>query len=237
MLHGLGATAAVWEPLDAILATSWPGRRLRLDLPGHGRSDALPEYSFGVVATEVAAAIGRTDVPVVLAGHSMGGVIALTLASGWFGVPVARTLALGVKVQWSSDELTAAERARGRPVKWYSSREEAEQRFVRLAGLPAAASETNLLARGVAMADGRFRVAADPRAASIGPPAMGRLMAAATSPVRLVCGEFDHMVTIDQLRQFDPGAVVIAESGHNAHIESPSALAALITPARDLTTH
>jgi pimeloyl-ACP methyl ester carboxylesterase len=66
---------------------------------------------------------------------------------------------------------------------------------------------------------------------------MRRLIAAAANPVRLVCGEFDHMVTIDQLRQFDPGAVVIAGSGHNAHIESPSALAALITPSHDPTTH
>src|SRR3954469_14448323 len=86
-LHGLNATAAAWEPLDAIVAPSWPGRRLLIDLPGHGRSDPLPDYTFGVVAAEVARAIGPVSAPVVLVGHSMGAVVALTLASGWFGLP------------------------------------------------------------------------------------------------------------------------------------------------------
>jgi pimeloyl-ACP methyl ester carboxylesterase len=73
LLHGLFTTAAVWEPLDSILATSWPGRRLLIDLPGHGRSDALPEYSFGVVAAGVARTIKshRPRVPLCsMAGSS-----------------------------------------------------------------------------------------------------------------------------------------------------------------------
>jgi len=216
LLHGLFTTAAVWEPLDSILATSWPGRRLLIDLPGHGRSDALPEYSFGVLAAEVARAIGPTARPVVLVGHSMGGVVALTLATGWFGVPVAGVLAIGVKVNWSTDELAAAERARDRPVKWYDSREEAEQRFVRLAG-------------GIATAGERFRVAADPRVGSIGPPPpMAGLVAVAGAPIRFAAGELDQMVGVDELKKFDPDAVEIAGSGHNAHIENAAAVAELI---------
>ena len=230
LLHGLFTTAAVWEPLDSILATSWPGRRVLIDLPGHGRSDALPEYSFGVLAAEVARAIGPTARPVVLVGHSMGGVVALTLATGWFGVPVAGVLAIGVKVNWSTDELAAAERARDRPVKWYDSREEAEQRFVRLAGLPPeAASQPNLLAGGIATAGERFRVAADPRVGSIGPPPpMAGLVVVAGAPIRLAAGELDQMVGVDELKKFDPDAVEIAGSGHNAHIENAAAVAELI---------
>jgi pimeloyl-ACP methyl ester carboxylesterase len=229
LLHGLNATAAVWEPLDAVLATSWPGRRLLIDLPGHGRSDPLAEYSFGVVAADVAKVIGPVSPPAVVVGHSMGAVVALTLASGWFGVAIAQVLAVGVKLEWSTDELEATARARERPVKWYDSRDEAEQRFVRLAGVPfEAASDPHLLAGGVASADGRFRVAADPRVPSIGGPPMQSLMAAAAVPVRLACGERDDMVSIDQLRQFDPEAVDIPDAGHNAHIENPSAFARLI---------
>jgi pimeloyl-ACP methyl ester carboxylesterase len=234
-LDGLNATAAVWEPLDAVMATSWPGRRLLIDLPGHGRSDPLPEYSFGIVAAAVATAIGHTTAPVVVVGHSMGAVVALTLASGWFGFPVAEVLAIGVKFEWSPDELEAMARSRERPVKWYASREEAEQRFVQLAGIPPDASHPDLLAGGVRTVDGRFRVAADPRARSIGGPAVESLIAAATAPVRLVCGERDSRVSVDQLRRFDPDAVAIADAGHNAHIERPSAVADLIAAGQVLT--
>ncbi|HZV93616.1 MAG TPA: acyltransferase domain-containing protein, partial [Caldimonas sp.] len=43
--------------------------------------------------------------PVVVAGHSLGGVLALELASGKYDVEVAGVLALGVKVEWSQDDL------------------------------------------------------------------------------------------------------------------------------------
>jgi pimeloyl-ACP methyl ester carboxylesterase len=229
LLHGLNATAAVWEPLDAVVATSWPGRRMLLDLPGHGRSGPLAEYSFGVIAAEVARAIGRVTAPVVIVGHSMGGAVALTLASGWFGVPVARVLSVGVKVEWTAEELEAAARTRDRQVKWYDSHREAEQRFVKVAGIPGdAATDPNILAGGVRTVDGRFRVAADPRAASIGSPPMESFLAAAAAPVRLACGELDPMVDLDQLRRLDRAAVVIPGCGHNAHIERPSALARLV---------
>jgi len=234
LLHGLNATAAVWEPLDAVVASSWPGRRLLIDLPGHGRSDPLPDYSFGVVAAEVANAIGPISAPVVVVGHSMGAVVALALASGWFGVPIAQVLAVGVKLEWSADDLEAVARARERPVKWYDSREEAEERFLRLAGIESvAASDPSLLAGGVRTADGRFRVAADPRASSIGGPPMRSLMAAAAAPVRLARGERDGMVTVDQLRRFDPQAVDISGAGHNAHIENPSGFARLMPTGGD----
>jgi hypothetical protein len=39
----------------------------------------------------------------------MGGAVGLILASGLFGVTVARVSAFGVKVTWSADELTRNE--------------------------------------------------------------------------------------------------------------------------------
>jgi hypothetical protein len=66
---------------------------------------------------------------------------------GWLGVPVAQVLAVGVKVAWSAQELEAAERTRDRPVKWYENHQEAQQRFLRVAGIPVeAASDPTLLA-------------------------------------------------------------------------------------------
>ena len=78
LLHGAGGNHLVW-----------PGEVLRLphtavcalDLPGHGRSagpgcDTITAYAN--IVTDFLAAIGWDDV--VLAGHSMGGAIAQTLA-------------------------------------------------------------------------------------------------------------------------------------------------------------
>jgi len=230
LLHGLNATAGAWEPFDATIATSWPGRRLLIDLPGHGRSGALPEYHFGAIAADVSRTVApHATSPVTIVGHSMGAVVALTLASGWFGIPIERVLPVAVKLRWTADELDATARARDRSVKWYDTREEAEERFVRLAGLDVGpARDPRLLAGGVRSGDGGYRVAADPRASSIGPPFMESMMPAASVPVRLACGDRDAGVAIEELRVFDPEAVVVPNAGHNAHIDNPAAIARLL---------
>ncbi len=53
LLHGLGATGQVWDGV----AARWPGGWVIPDLPGHGRSDRLPRYSFGSMAAELAAGL------------------------------------------------------------------------------------------------------------------------------------------------------------------------------------
>ena len=83
LLHGLGATGAVWDRLVRLLPDAWPGTWIVPDLPGHGRSVALPRYSFGGLAAEVARLV-EPETPLVAFGHSLGGAVALTLGSGWF---------------------------------------------------------------------------------------------------------------------------------------------------------
>ncbi len=55
---------------------------------------------------------------------------------------------------------------------------------------------------------------------------MGALMAQSHCPVRLARGERDHMVTLDQLRAYDPQARDLP-GGHNAMVENPGAVAGL----------
>ena len=53
LLHGLGATAEVWEGWRPLLAERWPGRWVAPDLPGHGGSAPLSRYSFGSLPAAV----------------------------------------------------------------------------------------------------------------------------------------------------------------------------------------
>lgn len=78
LVHGAGGTRRHWpEELRAL-----PGRRvIALDLPGHGGSPgpalrSVPEYARRVLALLDALAVPSAAV----AGHSMGGAIAMTIA-------------------------------------------------------------------------------------------------------------------------------------------------------------
>ncbi|HVD12874.1 MAG TPA: alpha/beta hydrolase [Actinomycetota bacterium] len=221
LLHGLGATGEVWAGLRGPLDRRWPGRWLVPDLRGHGRSSHAAAYSFGQHAADVAALL-RPGERVVVLGHSMGGVVGIALASGWFGVGVAGVVGIGVKVSWTDAELARAADLAHRPVRRFEHRDEAAARFLRVAGLEGlAAPDSELVASGLASGDQGWRLAADPATAGVGAPDMAGLLAAARAPVRLARGESDGLVTLAELRRLDPGAVELTGLGHNAHVEAP----------------
>jgi pimeloyl-[acyl-carrier protein] methyl ester esterase len=80
LLHGWGLNVRVWDGLAAALRDSF--RIIAVDLPGHGRSDWLPERSS---LAEQAAQVRETVEPITdeysLLGWSLGGQIALQLAA------------------------------------------------------------------------------------------------------------------------------------------------------------
>ena len=78
-VHGTGCNGAVWAPHMAALADRHAC--VAIDLPGHGKSPGpgfrgVADYTYFVV--ELAAALGWDRF--VLAGHSMGGAVALLTA-------------------------------------------------------------------------------------------------------------------------------------------------------------
>jgi pimeloyl-ACP methyl ester carboxylesterase len=227
LLHGLGATGDVWRGLGDVLRSRWSGRWVIPDLPGHGQSTALPFYSFGHLAAAVAPAAASANRVVVL-GHSLGGVIALTLASGWFGVRVSAVCGLGIKTRWTDEELSRARALSLRPNATYATRDAAVERHLKLAGL------TGLVPPGAvgeaALVHGRdgWSVAFDPAAFAVGAPDMAGLLAASRAPVTLAAGERDQMCAADDLRALVPDPVILPGLGHNAHVESPEMLWPLI---------
>lgn len=230
LVHGLGATGRVWDGLTEVLDADWDW--VVPDLPGHGESTPLPHYSFGVFAAGLAAVVDRSR-PVMVLGHSLGGVVGLALASGWFGVSVSVVCGLGIKVRWTEQERAKAGELAHRPARRFDTREEAVLRALKIAGLgdlvgsdsPAAASYVRRSADG-------WRLAMDPATFEVGTPDMPGLLAAARGRVVLAAGEHDPMCPLEHLAELHPEPVVLPGLGHNAHVEDPAAVVALLKRLR-----
>jgi pimeloyl-ACP methyl ester carboxylesterase len=80
LIHGWSSSWYAMSPLLPILNRRY--RCLAVDLPGYGDSPRLPERTTIAGYADILAALIRnvSDKPVVLVGHSMGGMISLTLA-------------------------------------------------------------------------------------------------------------------------------------------------------------
>lgn len=111
LLHGSGATGAVWErvvgELDGL-------RWITMDLPGHGRSEWLPSYHHRDYAAAIGTALGMAEIDLVV-GHSLGALVALTLADGTHGVRVGGVIAIAMKVSWTPEELARRTALANRP--------------------------------------------------------------------------------------------------------------------------
>lgn len=225
LLHGLSATRQVWE--NFVAAVPWRDSWIAPDLRGHGASAHAESYALGHHAADVAELIASTGPwrEFVVIGHSMGGVVALALASGCFGFTPARVFGLGIKVAWTDEELSRLRDMAAAPARVFATREEAIARYLKTSGLAGLIGNTSTAATtGVAQLENGWRLAADPKTASVGAPPMSALLAAAQVPCHLARGEADRMVTAEQLRAHDSDATDLAGVGHNAMVENPRAV-------------
>jgi pimeloyl-ACP methyl ester carboxylesterase len=230
LLHGLGATGAVWARLLAQFQDAWPGRWAAPDLRGHGLSLAEAPYGFGVHAADMAELAAELEAPsVTVLGHSFGGVVGAVLGSGWYGVGVDRVVALGVKIEWTEDEISRAQAMARRPPQVFGSAADAAERHLKLAGLRELVDPAEPVARaGVKVVDGGWVAALDPRAFGAVGPSVETVLSRCAAPLRLAAGSGDAMVGLDVMRRVDPAAVVIEGAGHNAHYETPDKVWALL---------
>uniref|UniRef100_UPI0033F2975C alpha/beta fold hydrolase n=1 Tax=Micromonospora chalcea TaxID=1874 RepID=UPI0033F2975C len=233
LLHGMGATGEVWLPWAPLLERRWPGRWLAPDLAGHGWSPPLDGYSFDALAQRVADGLGPLRLGphdrLVLLGHSLGGVVALALAARQRALPVDAVVGLGIKAVWSPAELAKASELAARPVTWFATRDEAARRYLRVSGLAGLfAPDHPVVEAGLRRVDGRWRLAMDPAAFAVGEPRLPALLAATGVPVLLARGEQDPMVSDAQLKELGVPVATLPGLGHNAHVEDPAAVLALL---------
>jgi pimeloyl-ACP methyl ester carboxylesterase len=230
LLHGQGATAAVWRLVQQALQERGTLRWLSADLGGHGGSGWRPLYSVGQLAAQLAE-VARVEQSgeLFIVGHSLGAYVGLALASGWFGLTVHGVLGIGPKISWPAADLQAAQELAARPVRWYPTAEEASSRYRRVSGITAdIAHEEEWLARGVVQAEQGWRLAQDPRTFAVAGAPFASLAASATAPILLARGERDPMVSLQELRMHALQVHDIAGAGHNVHIEDPRAVVALL---------
>ena len=224
LLHGLGATRHVWR--NMIAAGRWKGSWIAPDLRGHGASAHASDYSLDAHAADIAELArdcGEWSEVVVL-GHSMGGAIAMALASGASGFTPAQVFGVGVKVAWNEDELAGMRKMAAMPVKFFATRDEAIARYLKVSGLSGlVAPDTADAAAGVVQTQDGWRLAYDPATASIGAPPMKELMEAARAPIHLARGTTDAMISRDQLAIHDHDARDLP-GGHNVMVENPGAV-------------
>lgn len=233
LLHGLGATGAVWHGVAARLtARGW--RWIAPDLRGHGAGPQGGPFGYGTHAADVAALIADEDpAQVTVLGHSFGGVVGAVLAGGLFGPPPARLVALGIKTDWTGAEVEGARALAAKPRAIFATRDEAQTRYLRVSGLAGLVHPDDPQAQGGIRATPQgWTLAMDPRACGAVGPDIPRLLASVACPLRLAAGGDDPMASPATLRRLDPGAVILPGLPHNAHVADPAAVAALLDPAQ-----
>jgi len=229
LLHGLGGNSRVWSRLLPLLS----GRRwLTVDLPGHGWSPALPSYTYADCASRVAGTLRDRDRVVVL-GHSFGGAVGLALAALR---PVDSVVTVGMRAVWPPEFTASLDSLAAKPARSFDSREEAAAFLLRVNGLGDYLSpDSEFVERGLAPTGSGWQLTQDPRSFAVGVPPFDYLFSAAVSAgtaVTVAHGERDTMVAVgeydDFAARYGVEVVVLPGLGHNAHVESPPAVAELL---------
>jgi pimeloyl-ACP methyl ester carboxylesterase len=220
LIHGLGANADVWQPMEKSIDRRW----LAPDLRGHGRSPHQAPYGYGGYAADVAELL-QQDEEVDIVGHSMGGVVGMALASGWFGIRVRKLIAFGVKIRWALDEVPKLQALARTPPRMFDTKAQAVERYLKVSGLfGLVEAESPIAQSGVREENGKWRLAADPMINAAAGPELAPIVRAMKSPLRLAAGSKDPMVTAADMTPFDAHAHIIEGAGHNAQVEQPGKL-------------
>jgi 2-succinyl-6-hydroxy-2,4-cyclohexadiene-1-carboxylate synthase len=228
-LHGLLGSIKEWDQIASVIAQSHPV--LLIDLPGHGKSQSVElEESTGfeqACQLIIEQCHSSPYQEFVLVGYSLGGRLAMYL-SAFFQLPSDITLrGLCVEggnfgliskeekhIRWQNDTMWA-ERFEQQPIadvldNWYQQKVfsslNPEQRQV----LVAKRSDNLGLSIGMML-----------RSTSLAKqPSLLNELHRCTIPMLYICGEadqkFQHLAEQSQLTY-----QIIAQAGHNAHVEQP----------------
>jgi len=218
----LGCSNHVWQGFISLINKNKAGKWIAPDMRGHGGSDWADSYALGHHAYDLIPII-KDEKDIFIVGHSMGALIAMVLASGIFDLNIKAVLGIGPKVDWPAEERIKLHAFASKPIRWFTTREEAIERYLLVSGLKGIIDPTDeQLTQAIFKGSEGFRLSADPKTVNVGGPPEGIFAAASfATKCKLACGETDNVTSIDRLRSLDPDAVVLSGLSHNAHVEDP----------------
>jgi len=230
LLHGFGGSHHVWDDVRAFLD---PSRHvLAYDLPGHGRSlgipaeGAAPSFAKALLADLATRNLG----PIHLAGHSLGGAVAVLmalfepsriasltlLAPGGFGPDINASLLHDFAQAASPEQLASCLRAMAVPEFTPSD-----------AMIEQTVAERCVPGQIEALTSLYSRITRDGRQGAFTP----QQLAALSMPAQLIWGERDPVLPIAQAQNVPASFKLHRQPGlgHMLPLEAPQAMARLIS--------
>jgi pimeloyl-ACP methyl ester carboxylesterase len=229
LLHGLGATGDVWTGVITLLEQQWPGRWMVPDLPGHGRSGRLDRYTYSTMAQAITDALDARE-PLCIMGHSLGGVLAMMLATDEFSADVRSVCALSVKPDdWPEEAMSAAAAVAAMPQPSFATKSEAIDHVLTSLGQiddmtawPAEAR--NWWASSVLESGGAWAPAMDQRVYAVGPHRMDELLVRCRADLLLAAGTMDPLCPPEALLSLHHNVALLDGEGHSPHVRDANTI-------------
>ena len=234
LLHGLGETMGCWERMVPLLEDRF--RVVLVDLPGFGgsggggRGVGIPAYAGAVDQTLRGLGVESA----VVAGHSLGGAVAVALAERAPSL-VERLVLVNSPPTYESRLTTrrGPERVLRMPVVgralWRLASEDRMRAGLKTAFAPSFDVPDSFVSDMRATSWNAFAGATTELDDYLAKRDLGARVAALSVPVTVVFGEQDQRVDPESLRVFDDGTIVrIPEAGHTPIWEAPERVAAAI---------
>jgi pimeloyl-ACP methyl ester carboxylesterase len=114
------------------------------------------------------------------------------------------------------------------------TQDDAWARYRRASGLtPEIAADARWLSRGVDKVNDGWRLSQDPRTFAVAGAPFSTLASSANARVVLARGEHDPMVSTEELQAHSTHVEEVKGAGHNAHVEKPESIVALLEQLTD----
>jgi pimeloyl-ACP methyl ester carboxylesterase len=207
---------------------------IALDFRGHGLSEHRDSYGYADYESDLLAVIdglGLESVPV--AGHSLGGYVALLAATR--SERIGAVLAIDVKSDWTAADAEVAERSRNASQRVEADREVLVERLGRTLGsVILETDELELLAAcSIEPADGGWRFRWDRRVLATEPVDPYAFLSAVGCPVRVMAGAESEVMPPASAERFAaaiPDAVLelVEGAGHHVELEAAERVASRI---------
>lgn len=228
LLHGLTCHLGYWLRVTPHLAGL---RVVALDFRGHGLSEHADSYGFVDYEHDLFGlldGLGLDSTPV--AGHSLGGYVALSAASR--SDRIARVLAIDVKSDWTEEDEALADRSRSASQRVEADRGAALARLARSIGPVAlGADELEALAeRSLEPVEGGWLLRWDRRVLASDPVDPFAFLPRVTCPVQVLAGAQSEVMPEERARRFAdaiPRATLelVEDVGHHVELEAPELVA------------